>query len=266
MNRENDNLEREPMNCLKFREVLHELDRPGTRGAAAFDNAMAHAEVCGDCGVLLVEEESLGFALQKIAQETTRMPGASRVEAELLKAFRQELKPASLETIPMRPGIRWGVIALGIAAAMLLVLGTVIYQRNLAKAPDAPAVNAVTNPSVKPVDSQSAQSPVSAAQNSNANPTANRVAANAPTTTKLTSAAGDAEPTGYATAFVPLPYADDPSALEGGSVVRVTLARSVLESYGLSAEGLGAGDRVTADMIVSEDGTPQAIRLVAVED
>ena len=132
MNRENDNLEREPMNCLKFREVLHELDRPGTRGAAAFDNAMAHAEVCGDCGVL-VEEESLGFALQKIAQETTRMPGASRVEAELLKAFRQELKPASLETIPMRPGIRWGVIALGIAAAMLLVLGTVIYQRNLAK-------------------------------------------------------------------------------------------------------------------------------------
>ena len=49
-------------------------------------------------------------------------------------------------------------------------------------------------------------------------------------------------------------------------MVRVTLARSVLESYGLSAEGLGAGDRVTADMIVSEDGTPQAIRLVAVED
>ena len=64
----------------------------------------------------------------------------------------------------------------------------------------------------------------------------------------------------------PLPYADDPAALEGGSVVRVTLARSVLESYGLPAEGLGAGDRVTADMIVSEDGTPQAIRLVSVAD
>jgi hypothetical protein len=254
MNRESESLEGEPMNCLEFRELLHELDRPGTRGAAQLDTAMAHAEGCGDCGVLLVEEESLGFALQKIAQETTRMPGASRVEAELLKAFRQEVKPVSLETIPMRPGMRWGVIALGIAAAMLLVLGTVIYQRNLAKAPDAPAVNAVTNPSAKPVDSQSPQSPVSAAQNSNANPTANRVAVNAPTTTE------------YATAFVPLPYADDPAALEGGSVVRVTLARSVLESYGLPAEGLGAGDRVTADMIVSEDGTPQAIRLVSVAD
>ena len=266
MNRESESLEGEPMNCLEFRELLHELDRPGTRGAAQLDTAMAHAEGCGDCGVLLVEEESLGFALQKIAQETTRMPGASRVEAELLKAFRQEVKPVSLETIPMRPGMRWGVIALGIAAAMLLVLGTVIYQRNLAKAPDAPAVNAVTNPSAKPVDSQSPQSPVSAAQNSKANPTANRVAVNASTTTKPPSAAGDAEPTEYATAFVPLPYADDPAALEGGSVVRVTLARSVLESYGLPAEGLGAGDRVTADMIVSEDGTPQAIRLVSVAD
>jgi hypothetical protein len=49
-------------------------------------------------------------------------------------------------------------------------------------------------------------------------------------------------------------------------VVRVTLARSALESYGLAAEGMAAGDRVTADMIVSEDGRPQAIRLVAQDD
>lgn len=266
MNRENELDEREPMNCVEFREVLHELDRPGTRGAAQLDTAMAHAEGCGDCGVLLVEEESLGFAVQKIAQDTTRMPGAARVEAELRKAFREEVKPASIETFAMRPGMRWGVVALGIAAAVLLVLGTVIYQRNLAKTPDAPTVNAAVNQSAKPVDAQSPRSAASVAQNSISNAAANPVAANAATTIKPTSTAGDAEPTEYATAFVPLPYADDPSTLEGGSVVRVTLARSVLESYGLPAEGLGAADRVTADMIVSEDGTPQAIRLVSVAD
>jgi hypothetical protein len=270
MNRENDNLEREPMNCLKFREVLHELDRPGTRGAAAFDNAMAHAEVCGDCGVLLVEEESLGFALQKIAQETARMPGSARVETELLKAFRQEAKPALIETIPMRPGMRWGIVALGIAAAVLLVLGTLIYQRNLAPAPNVPATNAVVNPSAKPSDSQAPQALEASAQNPVSNLATSPIAANAASSgvtpnAKKSATANDAEPTEYATAFVSLPYADDPSALEGGSVVRVTLARSVLESYGLPAEGLGAGDRVTADMIVSEDGTPQAIRLVAAE-
>jgi hypothetical protein len=276
MNRENEIDQREPMNCLEFREVLHELDRHGTRGAAAFDSAMAHAECCGDCGALLVEEESLGFALQKVAQETSRMPGASRVEAELLNAFRQELKPATIQTIPARTGKRWGIIALGIAATVLLVLGTVIYQRNSQKtAGGAPAVNAIVNPPTVPTDSQSPKSLEVSAQNSVSNPAANPGVANssASTTnsavnpnTKNSVAANDADATEYATAFVPLPYADDPSALEGGSVVRVTLARSVLESYGLPAEGLGAGDRVTADMIVSEDGTPQAIRLVAVED
>ena len=64
-------------------------------------------------------------------------------------------------------------------------------------------------------------------------------------------ATSDAQETEYVTEYVRLPYADDPAALEGGSVVRVTLARSALESYGLPAEGLGTGDRVTADLKVS---------------
>jgi hypothetical protein len=61
---------------------------------------------------------------------------------------------------------------------------------------------------------------------------------------------------------VPLPYAYDPSELEGGAVVRVVLPRSALISYGLPIEGMGVSEQVTADMVVSQDGTPQAIRLV----
>src|SRR5450631_1187101 len=101
------------MDCAEFRDLLRELDRPGTRGAAVLDGAMAHAEACGDCGVLLVEEESLGFALQKIAHETARMTGALRVEAALLNEFRQ-VKAEVM--IPARNRARWGVVALGVAA------------------------------------------------------------------------------------------------------------------------------------------------------
>jgi hypothetical protein len=32
---------------------------------------------------------------------------------------------------------------------------------------------------------------------------------------------------------------------------------------GIPVSGLAAGDRVVADLVVSEDGTPQAIRLVS---
>ncbi len=65
---------------------------------------------------------------------------------------------------------------------------------------------------------------------------------------------------------MPLPYAYDPSELEGGAVVRVVLPRAALVSYGLPVEGMGVRDQVTADMVVSQDGTPQAIRLVAQSD
>ena len=65
---------------------------------------------------------------------------------------------------------------------------------------------------------------------------------------------------------MPLPYAYDPSELEGGAVVRVRSAAAALVSYGLPVEGMGVRDQVTADMVVSQDGTPQAIRLVAQSD
>ena len=260
--------DRGPMDCAEFRELLHELDRPGTPGAANFDSAMLHAEACGDCGVLLVEEESLGFALQRVARETSRMPGTTRIEGALLEEFRsansQKTQAATISVLPLHKKITWQIVALGIAAVLLFLLGSVIYQRNLAHAPGTPspsfAANAVKN-----------AVPPAPAENSSV-ATAPTVAAGTTTAAKVVATSihalpsADSEPTEYATAYVPLPYADDPSALEGGSVVRVTLARSTLAAYGLPVDGLEAGDRVTADMIVSEDGTPQAIRLVTQAD
>jgi len=57
--------------------------------------------------------------------------------------------------------------------------------------------------------------------------------------------------------------ADDPAALEGGAIVRVTLPRSALRSFGLPVTESDGTERVFADLLVSEDGTPQAIRLVS---
>jgi hypothetical protein len=247
----------ERMGCAEFRDVLHELDRPGTRGAAEFERAMTHAEVCGECGARLVEEESLVFALGKVARETARMPGAARVEEALGREFRRTRPEPAV--IAVRRKMQWQIAALAVAAAVLLALGTTVYERNVRQSKATPVTDAAKNlaqPAVNTSQSVASQTltPVPAT-----NHDANSVA-------KLPAATIDAQQTEYATDYVRLPYADDPAALEGGSVVRVTLARSALESYGLPAEGLGTGDRVTADMLVSEDGTPQAIRLVAEEE
>ena len=252
-------MNKERMDCAEFRDVLHELDRPGTRGAAEFENAITHAESCGDCGVLLVEEESLDFAVGKVARETARMPGAARVEAALLTEFRKA-KPGTA-VMPTRGKMRWQIAALAVAAMVLLSLGTMIYERNLRQSTVTPVTNVANQarPTLNrtpPVAANTSSTLTStAAANGDAGPVA-----------KLPAASSGAQGTEYGTDYVRLPYADDPAGLEGGSVVRVTLARSALESYGLPAEGLGAGDRVTADMLVSVDGTPEAIRLVAQDD
>jgi hypothetical protein len=49
------------MDCMQFREVLHELERPGTEGDALCERALAHAESCSDCAAQLTEMESLSF-------------------------------------------------------------------------------------------------------------------------------------------------------------------------------------------------------------
>src|SRR5208282_2608356 len=66
-----------------------------------------------------------------------------------------------------------------------------------------------------------------------------------------------------ATAFVALPYADDSAARDGGAIIRVVLSRPALASLGMPVTDLGATDRIPADIVVSEDGAPQAIRLVS---
>jgi hypothetical protein len=248
----------ERMGCAEFRDVLHELDRPGTRGAAEFERAMTHAEGCGECGARLMEEESLAFALGKVARETAKMPGAARVEDALGREFRRAR--AEPTVIAVRRKMQSQIAALAVAAAVLLALGTTVYERNVRQATARPTP---ATEQAQPTVNSSQPVAGNSSQTLTAMPGTNH---DASSVAKLPAATIDTQQTEYATDYIRLPYADDPAALEGGSVVRVTLARSALESYGLPAEGLGTGDRVTADMLVSEDGTPQAIRLVAEED
>jgi hypothetical protein len=233
------------MDCAQFHEVLHELDRPGTEGAALCDRALAHAELCGDCATLLIEVESLDFSLRQAAEESAELQAPPRLETLLLQEFRRE------KSVTASRGVRWQLAAFGIAATVLLALGLSLHRQHLVT-PGGNVANGVT----------SAQTATQAPDNS-ATATAT-IAADPSTKTGANSAqAAQSNDTEYTTAYMPLPYAYDPSELEGGAVVRVVLPRAALVSYGLPVEGMGVADHVTADMVVSQDGTPQAIRLVA---
>jgi predicted anti-sigma-YlaC factor YlaD len=226
------------MDCTQFREVLHELERPGAEGDALCERALAHAESCSDCAAQLTEMESLSFSLRQLAEESAEAQAPPRLETLLLAEFRRE-KSATASR-----GVRWQLAAFGIAAAVLLALGLSLHRQHL----------------VTPSGMNSAQSSVQTVTTAPDNSVATKTSAIAVDGSTRAAVADDAE---YATAYMPLPYAYDPSELEGAAVVRVVLPRAALVSYGLPVEGMGVRDQVTADMVISQDGTPQAIRLVA---
>jgi hypothetical protein len=219
------------MDCVEFNEIYHDLDRPGTPGFRFREHALAHAESCSSCGLLLTDGEALDFALRNLTQHNAGREAPPRVEAALLREFQASKLEGS------RRRVHGQLAALGAAAAILLALGLGVQHR-IASQP-----HKATPQEASLATAPGAEASATAAQHA--------------------AAASEADEDEYATEFVPLPYADDPAALEGGAIVRVTLPRSALPSFGLPIAESDGTDTVFADLVVSEDGTPQAIRLVS---
>lgn len=222
------------MDCTQFEEIIHDLDRPGSPGLAVRDAALIHAESCDHCAQLMTEVESLDFSLQLLGTRDVALEAPPRVEAFLLQEFRRHKVETARRSVP------WQLAALGAAAAVVFAFG--LFLRHEV----GPLHN--SDPSLHTASNQ-AGSILQAA-----NPESTEVSQN------------ENEDSEDATAYVALPGASDPGTLEGGSIVRVVLSRSALLSLGLPVTDVGAGDRIPADLVLSEDGSPQAIRLVAQTD
>ncbi|HTZ99625.1 MAG TPA: hypothetical protein VMB02_04785 [Candidatus Aquilonibacter sp.] len=214
-------IEMKPMNCVQFEEIVHDLDRPGTRGSMLRESALAHAESCGRCAQLLTETESLDQALRLMNSAARDQGAPAWMEADLLREFRA----ARAATKNSWAGRR--IAALATAAAVLLAAGASLM------------LSGSTAPGI--ASPQPAQANISS-------PTATGAA--------TTESAG----------FIALPYADDPDGAEGGTVVRVQISGPALASLGMPVSLTGSATSVSADLLVSDDGTPQAIRLVSQED
>lgn len=241
------------MNCGEFDKIVHELDRLSQTGGAggqspASEAALAHAESCSRCAKLLTEVEALNFGLRAIAQHDSQQEAPARLEASLLHAFQDRAAKQRGPAVPhaTTAGFKtygWYAAALAAAAIVLLVLGLVrgwIGTGVRALAPNQVGVAQATADTKKPL---TIGHPV--------------VSTAAPQPAQSASASDDAS------AFYALPYADDPTSLDGGAVIRVSVPRSELAGWGLPISGVGGAGPIPADLLVSADGTPQAIRLVS---
>jgi hypothetical protein len=218
------------IDCPQFEEALPDLDRPGTQGSMLREVALAHAESCDRCARLLTASESLDFSLRSLAAHDATRAASPRVEAALLQEFRKG------KAIASRRRLQWQLSVLGAAALIVIALGISLHRGMIRFPGAARDAGAIVQPSESP---ETAISGIAASDQS-----------------------GEIDDP---TAFTPLPYADDPAALEGGAVVRVVLSPAALASLGFPVADVSDTNEIPADLVVSDDGTPQAIRLVSQE-
>jgi hypothetical protein len=226
------------MNCAEFEEILHDLDRPGTPGAAKRESALAHAESCSSCARLLTEAEALDFGLHTMAMPADHTTAPLRLEAALLREFRGR------HGVRERQSFRWYAAVIGVAALALLAVGWMRVRMGVT--PNQPPLGV---PIVGQTAANTAGGDASSTSGVNS----------APENEGLNDLASSEEGTG----FVRLPYADDAASLEGGAVIRVAMPRSALASWGLPVSGVASTERIPAELIISADGMPQAIRLIS---
>jgi hypothetical protein len=219
------------MDCTRFEEIVHDIERPGTEGFALRDSALAHAESCANCARLMTDVESLDAGLRAMSVAAAGQQAPANLEVRLMAEFRRQRMASLRWSVPRQ------IAALSTAAAVMLAVGFSLHHFMGPKGHEAPGVTQLLN---RPA------SPAAAAGSGTAQDSVNWI---------------DADDSEYAS-FIPLPYADDPSALDEGTVVRVEMPRAALASFGLPVAAMESDGTVRADLIVSADGTPQAIRLV----
>jgi hypothetical protein len=223
------------VDCAQFKEIVHDMDRADTQGFALRASALDHAEECSECSALLNDVEALDFALNRMAEQDAEQQAPAGVEAALLNEFRRQRATA---VMPQR---NFRIAALGIAAGFVLLLGLSL-RHWIMPVPNGPAVGASGGRTIA----------------------ANAQSGGATTTGGDETASMDEDATN-STDFVSLPYAADPATLEDATIVRVTLSRSALASFGVPVADMDAAEQIPADIALSEDGSPQAIRLVSAE-
>jgi hypothetical protein len=221
------------MDCLQFERVVHDLGRRRGLNPDVRDEALAHAESCERCAQLLTDVERLDSALRLVAaDQRADRPGdlaRGRIEMALVAEFRAVKKGAT------RRSVAWQAAAVAAAAVVLFSTGWALRHF-------APA-SIETRPAVEENGGATGSSPAASPQQTYAEVAENE----------------------NENRFIRLPSAGDGRAMEDDAIVRAVLPRSELASLGFPVGDLSGTEAVPVEIVVSEDGTPEAIRLVSQE-
>ena len=260
------------MNCQEFTPIMFDLARGRLPDIKARRDGLAHTENCATCGARLAQEKSLTFGLKAFADAAkAEQTTPQRVEANLLSALRasqQQPAPVAIHMFGFRRV--WGRLAL--VAATALVAAVPLWRNQSdsvgSVAADTAKVNSsffnsqvnVPGESQKPRVYQEIPTPPALIR---AKPVSARYA---PKSRAKPRAATEDSFTAHSreiyTEYFPINDTGSTAPSEEFQVVRVSLPRSAMASFGLPVHPAQANERINADVIIGADGIARAVRFV----
>jgi hypothetical protein len=226
------------MNCEQFESVGLDLDRASVIGIDANERAAAidHANSCARCAALQESWRDARVELQALRDATKDAGAPLRVEMRLRQEFFARTRAQKVRRLAI--GFAWVL-----ASAAMLVVGMNWWNWHIANE----AISLQGSNSSASANNPSSATPSVAPGNPDNYPTE-------PANESTLVAANDAED------FTLLPGSMAQEAGDG-SVVRVRMQRGALGDLGLPVNEARANEWIQVDLLVGQDGQPQAVRL-----
>jgi hypothetical protein len=226
---------KQEMKCEEFEGIGLDAERDSSLSEAERAAAREHAASCSHCAALQDSWDSAGIELRAFAEDTAMAQAPARVEMRLRQEFRT--RHVSMKVRRTAAIAAW---ALATAAVLVGAVSWVNWRRN------TPGVAAN-----QPKTSQVAANPNA----NNANGTNNSATAQ-PDSSEAETLLADNE----LSDFTLLP-GTSPLDTADAAILRVRMQRSSLGTLGLPVNEERAGEWIQVDLLVGNDGLPQAVRL-----
>jgi hypothetical protein len=218
------------MNCEQVEAIVLDLDRDGAADSLERAAAVAHLGHCPRCAALQESWLAAREELRALGEETLEARAPARVEMRL----RQEFRTRHRTMVARRAAV---VAVWALAAAAILVGAISSWNWHQARLLEAAKKIAPQNP----LAAGSAQSQVSG---------------------NFSPGLASADDSGD---FTPLP-GTTLEETEDASIFQVRMQRGSLGALGLPVNEERAGEWIQVDLLVGNDGLPQAVRLAQEED
>jgi anti-sigma factor RsiW len=227
------------MKCEEFEAIGLDAERDASLSEVERVSAREHAGTCSRCAALQDSWRAAGIELRAFADETAMAQAPARIEMRLRQEFRT--RHVTLK------GRRAAVAAAWALAAAAVLVGALGW-RNWRNGGGANSAN--------PSNSLSVANPSAKGAITNRETPAQSAAALQPDSADSEILLADSE----LSDFTLLPGALMADTADA-AILRVRLQRGSLSSLGLPVNEERAGEWIQVDLLVGNDGLPQAVRL-----